>query len=103
MTPTTMAPVNDPIPERDYTETGPGTGTFTITLSATETAVVGGYRVDGADHGAYRMRCGPGAFTTTITDGFFVIVPSARAQEEFLIRLNQANQHNYARDHVVRC
>ncbi len=103
VTPTTAATVHELIPERDFAETGPGTGTFTITLSATETAVFGGYSVDGVDHGVYRMRCGPGTFTTTITDGFFVAVPSARAQEEFQMRLNQADQHKYARDHIVGC
>ncbi|MCA1691836.1 MAG: hypothetical protein LC733_06435, partial [Actinobacteria bacterium] len=95
---------NTVIPVRDYAESGKaGTRTFTLDLAAMETGIVGGYIVDGRARGVYKMICGPGTFTTTVTDGFSVIVPSDMARAAFARYLNEATQHGWAQDHVSRC
>lgn len=100
---TTQRAVDAVIAVRGYTESGPGTKTFTFELSAGESAVVEGYRVDDLDHGVFKVICGPGTFRSTVTDGSAVIVPSNMASAELDERLKEAVQRERARDHVIPC
>lgn len=63
-------------------------------------AVVGGFTVDGVSNGVYKAIEGPKTITVRVVDGFALVAVREAAQGEFLFRVNQAIQYNWARNTI---
>ncbi len=84
-----------------YVETGVGnTNDWNFKLKAGEVLIIGGWKVDNQSDGVYRAIKGPAEITTTVTDGFAVVVQSKWAYPEFCRRVKMAENNGWAHKHV---
>jgi len=69
--------------------------TWVITVNEGEIGIVGGWSVNGRDQGTYQA-FEPGTYTVSVIDGFALTVEKQWAQAEWLFRIEQAKQYNWA-------
>lgn len=79
-----------------YVETGTNAAyKWTFEVKDQEIGIVGGLVVDGKSGGVYRAY-GPGKYTVTVQNGFVLTTQKEWAQNEFMFRVGQAVQYNWA-------
>jgi outer membrane murein-binding lipoprotein Lpp len=62
-------------------------------------AIVGGFTIDDETNGVYKAFA-PGHVELTITDGFALIIRQEWAMNEWIFRLNEAEDNLWAKDHI---
>lgn len=74
-----------------YDDTGKdGSKVWSLSVENGCTLVYGGYGVNNETRGVYGAYEGPSSVTLKITDGFYVIVPSHKGQQEYCERISEA-------------
>ncbi len=69
--------------------------TWVITVNEGEVGIIGGWSVNGRDQGTYQA-FKPGTYTVSVIDGFALTIEERWAPAEWLFRIEQAKQYNWA-------
>jgi hypothetical protein len=72
---------------------------YQVEVPANYVMIVGGFKVDAVKDGVYLAK-GPGAYTFAVTDGFVLLIRQMWSKDEWLFRLNQADQFGWAKQHI---
>ncbi len=85
-----------------YLETGVGnTKSWSFNIAPDEVLIAGGWAVDGTSSGVYKAWPGSQSVTTSVTDGFALLIKKEWARDEFCFRVAQAVQYNWAHGTVT--